>query len=306
MKKSPSCYWFIGLVLSVIVLFPNRICAKEIEIVVSGPWAFTDDPFNSGHIVLIVVNEEHEVHLMGGDSIYIYWNSLGHFVQVKAGYYSFDFPTQCSGTPSSDINPYPVTGVSNIQSRINSSSRDKRIAISVPKPCWYSQVQPSRVILGEGEKSFTTIMKLHYTVEDTIQAARVSSNGDHGETLATAFNFRTAGNGYQDVALVAGSTKGNFDEKCDHHSADIFDRSFDFWGQSRVQRLFPGVDKNTGQQTKYDFTCTRFTGRGNSGPAIAMSQIDVKNGVPDVPGGDKNPSRTDCHAPQLMITGTAK
>jgi hypothetical protein len=269
---------------------------------VSGPWAFTDDPFNASHIVLVVINEEHEVHLIGGDDIYGSWNTPGHFVQVKAGYYSFDFPAQCTGTPSSNMHAYPITGAVDIQSKINNSSRDKRIAISLPRPCKYSEVQPSHVILSDGEKSFTTTMKLQYTVEDTVSAARVSSNGDHGESLATTFNFRSAGNAYQDIALVAGSTQGTFDERCDHHSGDIFDRSLDFWGQPRVQRLFPGVDKNTGQQTKYDFTCKQFTGHGSGRSPILASQVDVKNVVSNVPHDARNPGRTDCHAPQLMIT----
>lgn len=306
MKSLKLYCWCLGLALSVTGVFPSRACAKDVDIVVSGPWAFADDPFNSNHIVLVVVNEEHEVHLMHGDNVYAYWNTPGHFDRVKAGYYSFDFSTQCNGGPSSNARFYPIPGVTDIQSRINNSSRGKRIAISLPRPCSYSEVQPSRVLLADGEKTFTTITKLHYIVDDTTTSARVSSNGDNGETVVTPFNFRSAAGAYQDVALVAGSTTGHFDQKCDHHSGDMFDRSLRFWGQTPVPRLFRGVDASTGQQTNYDFSCKGLVAARSGKPAIVPNQSDTNTPSSSVSSDRRNPSRTDCHAPQLMITMTAK
>lgn len=296
--------------LSTTAILPSQLLAKEVKILVSGPWAYADDPFNSGHIVLIVVTNGHVVHLVGDEDIFTVWNTSGHFEAASTGSYSIDFPTKCTGTATSNIKTYPLPVTSEyLRSRIDKRSSGKRVAISVPKPCSYEQIgQPSEVMLnriGQNEipSTFSVITLLHYTVEDAVNTAQVTGKGDRGETLKQSPKFKQGGATRQDIAIVAADPSDTPEPTCDQPSADMFDQSLVFWGQPPVLRLFPGVGPN-GEQTTYDFVhCPTSAGQTKtSNPGDSRGKHVPAPFTPDATTRLIVPSHTDCHSPQMSVT----
>jgi hypothetical protein len=314
MKKLSLC-WSIGVLLLVITAFQNRLSAKEVEIVVAGPWAFAADPNDPNHVLLIVINYEHKAHFLSGGDVWRWKDANWGYQERDSGYYTALFSTQCTPHANINVKMYPVDKV-DVNLRLNSSMSGSGVAISLPKPCWYEEGYiPSHVMLEDDlhtghEHVFTTIMRLHYTVDDGLTELKFA-----GLKSPIAFKQVAIDQGITSpaVSIVVGRTSGGPDKKCDKHSADILDRSLDFWGQSRVHRMFPKLNDDGSQLPgQYDSTCKSYTGSAPSNGvheglvrADSHGEIRTKSSN-DTPMEIRSPSRSDCHVSLFNINGAVQ
>jgi hypothetical protein len=175
------------LVLSLIVSSPSLAMSKDIQIMVSGPWSYLTDPADSGRLIVIAPDEPHHylpIAFSGGDVTTPALNP----VPFQKGIYSLDIANISScNTHANSVSLFPLTV--DVETVIKPLLKGPATfyAISVPKPCYYTDemgmrersiIDPDNPITAvRPDAAYTTWMIFHYTVSNVAPAVITDSNG---------------------------------------------------------------------------------------------------------------------------------
>lgn len=319
MKILPSRFslHIVSLLIAVVGVLPARSVAQgyqEVELEMAGPWDYVADPNHSDRIIVIASSDSNHVMLVqsGGDA-----DMSG--TQIGAGLYTLDFdqpfdPTKCSThTPLGRSKPLAqrVDATTSTATAISGAigAKGKRLAVSVPRPCYFESFKDARSIIDmkpitstNQENSYTTWMVLHYTLPTTVQSTFLNGAPELGGTpfsnYPVAFKSGSSARPALAVGIVLyfGMDVGE-DFMCDKYSAAFFDASEQFWALTTPHyRSFPQIDPATKAQTHtYNFDVSKCSQKFSGSKRMSMPQgsFDFLGGIGLVRTSlrDANPKR---------------
>jgi hypothetical protein len=180
----------------------------EAQVIVSGPWAYVEDPKDSSRVVIIAAASLGHLGariFSGPDDN----DEYKRFPDRALGVYRLDIATgQCPGSAAT-VNPakpyrIPEAGQPNITAAVIAKAINgkagQRYAVSLPKPCSYeskgtalAKISPSQITTTAAATkgdSYTTSMVLHYKVS-TSTPAKLTSTPDQGSASSESLPFQS-------------------------------------------------------------------------------------------------------------------
>lgn len=273
----------------------------DVEIEVAGPWSYVHD--SDPNRIQIVAPNGHNLRLFTGDSVFGY--TASGITDTLSGTHRLDFVVSpCGASSPSAFFLYPINGLSeaDIQADISKATT----TISLPKPCSFdSQIESvfkyhgtRPVIAGDPERSFTTVMTLHYKVKPGTTEAVVDNSA--AKTIGFGTNTRSSKKAISIVLYM----RGNADTSCDSHSALTFDDVLSLWNAPHPYRAFPKLKYTLGGSSNQQISGSYAPGCAQSANG-ASTPADSKTGHPKKSEDyhEMAPGRADCHAAQVNING---
>jgi len=233
---------------------------KEVELEVAGPWAYVTDPSDATRVIVISPNLNHLMTAISGGDANAYSGQLG------AGLYSLAFETDpcAKHRPVAPPKLYdiPTTAVpSATQDALG--AKNKRVAISLPKPCYYESYLESHLKISTGaidertpEGNYTIWMVLHYTIQTATTSATLTGTLDSAATfkpVTLSFQNNATPPTSSAISLIAYYANAGEDYPCDQHSAQHFDASMTLWEQTGMYRLLPELESKGNQSHRYNY-----------------------------------------------------
>jgi hypothetical protein len=270
MTRTCVCSKTLGRVtclLAAALLFSVPATAQtDLQIMVSGPWAYVVDPNpgwdpNTGvpmqkRIVLVAqVSDSHDIYVFNGANAAAYQGYAGSSLIDRPGRYYLDLQgaRTFAGSPTQDdqppalYSPPPVTAAT--INGVLTGAGNQRVAISLPEPDYYStyvgqfghgmsesKISPNHVTGRTPSNYYTTWLVLHYSVSNS------GSNSSYAIINGTPDDKST----YQQtqpmlpLSIVVGVEPGVTDSapSCDTLSSMSFTESVALW-QIPIYARFP-------------------------------------------------------------------
>jgi len=305
MKHTCRCSQTMGRIalLFVIALLCARPSAaqKDLQIMVSGPWAYVASASDKTRIFLVApASAHHKTYIFPGTNAADFRNQ-GSYI-IGNGLYRLDFDPSLKAayTPTPQeatvISPATVNDLNKVSAIVSSTSN---YVISLPAPDDYStyvdplglvdgysesKVAPSSVTPSTPPKVYTTWMVLHYSVKAL--PALLKQTGAANKSIATR---DPAGKAPGGISIVLGDPNLNdYDPYCDSISLESLNGQNSLWGLTEYAR-FPKQDKYGKQRHYlYDYTCSDSV--PNMKAMGRARQMSLTSG-----GG------ADCHSYQISI-----
>jgi hypothetical protein len=233
---------------------------KEVELEVAGPWSYVTDPSDATRIIVISPNLNHLMTVISGG------DANGYTGQLEAGIYSLKFQTDpcAKHRPVAPPKMYdiPTTAVPSATSDAL-GAKNKRVAISLPKPCYYESYLESHLKISTApidertpEGNYTIWMAMHYTILTATTSATLYGTLDSGspfQPVTLPFNNSTMPPKSSAISVIAYYANVGEDYPCDGHSAEHFDAAMSLWDQTGMYRLFPELDSKANQSHRYNY-----------------------------------------------------
>ena len=252
---------------------------KEVEIEVAGPWALVPDPVHAGRVMVVTPNSNHKITVIKGGNAYAFKGSL------KPGVYMLDFKTaQCADhSPVSKPSPYDLK-VDSAAIAKAIASKDLRVAISLPKPCYlgayrdsFAKIDSKQIDANTSETTYSIWSSVHYTIEGSTTSASLTGTLDSGANFKPV-DVQFVDSGYpiaaSAISVVAYYANVGEDYPCDKHSAEHFDAAMSLWGKSGYYRLFPELDALGYQTHRYSYDLGTCSQVGGARHAMALTSAD--------------------------------
>lgn len=252
---------------------------KEVEIEVAGPWAFVPDPVHAGRVMVVTPNSNHKITVIKGGNAYAFKGSL------KPGVYMLDFKTaECADhSPVPQPSPYDLK-VDSAAITKAIASKNLRVAISLPKPCYagayrhsFAKIDTKQIDTNTSETTYSIWSSVHYTIDSSTASASLSGTLDSGANFSPV-DVPFVDSGYpiaaSAISVVAYYANVGEDYPCDKHSAEHFDAAMSLWGKSGYYRLFPQLDALGNQTDRYNYDLATCSQVGGANHAMALTSAD--------------------------------
>lgn len=240
--------------------------AQEIQVMVSGPWAYVRDPntVNGDRIVLIAPVSKHHgpVRIFSGEYADQFAQQTDPVIS-EVGHYTLDFssPSPCK-SGAAPAGTYHLTGVSAGDVAKLITGPAPRFAISLPAPCSYSWQRQdwSKIDVRDPttatETPYTTWMVLHYNMAGTIHAFISGSSDDNTLTYNKRLvDFTNDPGDSPSISIVLGTDSPyDTDRTCDSTSNASFRDAIGLFTNKVPHIIFPEIDAAGKQTHSYDDT----------------------------------------------------
>src|SRR6185437_792083 len=247
----PSARRLALFLIEILALVGYSFAQSEVEIMVSGPWAYVADPDNTKRIVIIAPDAPHHgpVTIFSGEDAAQYANQIKPF-NGSLGSYNLDFATDCTSTQHPP-DTYHIGGVSPDAVRKLIKGPGGRYAISLPIPCSYTVDQSSRFKIDSTDPtkapdvSYANLMILHYSLTGDANAV-ISGAPDGGQPVKDTRAFSSLHDGDPPaISIVFGTdSPWDTDPDCDSTSNISFRKAIAlFQPNSGLHVLFPRVTR---------------------------------------------------------------
>jgi len=257
-----------GLALLALPAVSHADTYKEVEVHVAGPWAYATDPnsANSNQIVVVSPNVNHLMTVITGGDAQAYSGKL------DPGIYTLSFTTVSCAKHRPVAPPHlydvPTTTIpSAVSDVLGAKGKDKRVAIYLPKPCYYESYRETNLKISTAaidertpEGNYTIWMVLHYTIVDGANPPALSGKLDSGNPFSPTsvpFSNSTMPPTSSAISVVAYYANVGEDYACDSHSAMHLDASMSLWSQTGTFRLLPELDSKGNQSHRYNYDTTK-------------------------------------------------
>jgi hypothetical protein len=292
------------LSMMVLLLVAPFVAATDLQIMVSGSWAYVTDPSESSRVFIVSPKSHfHHAYILPGTGADTFGQSVSP--PIDAGLYRLDFDPRLRTTHIGKRMKHAVLvpfAVSRAQVSTVLWSTSNYI-ISLPAPDdWTEYVDPTGNFSGHSEskvalnvvtptspasgKNYTTWMVLHYSVKTLPPSLQLA--GGATQTILTTDGQNNHSGG---ISIVLGDpVMQDNDPKCDSVSLESFNAQNVLWHQTR-HVLFPIQDKdNNGkwhQTHQYDYNdCTDYNRKigpkqneSGGGADCHDAQINVNNAL---------------------------
>jgi hypothetical protein len=295
----------IALLFVMAALFAKSSFAqKDLQILVSGPWAYVTDPAkHPGRLFLVAPNSQHHmVYIFGGINASDFANQ--HAIGV--GSYTLDFDPNIKGTYTAvDQEPAVLCGgaiadPNRLQIVLASTTN---YVISLPTPDGYSTYadptfksdgySESKVSSGHFTTSvfpenYTTLMVLHYGIR--VMPDSLMQAGTKTDTVKTT---DATGNSAGGISIVVGDPEPKHnDSTCDHVSLESVKERNGLWNLTQYAR-FPKELNMQGLQDHYHYDYARCS---DTDPTVHPLSKNSGDRV-----GLLSTGSADCHTCQMSI-----
>jgi hypothetical protein len=301
---------FMTVVLSVVPV----VAATDLQIMVSGPWAYVTN--DKTRIFLVAPQSMHHLaYIFAGTNAADFRNQTTS--QIGSGVYKLDYdPTlkgAYNGKPQKDATliPFSVSDPTYINTVLSSSGN---FVISLPMPDdWTTYVDPSGAVDGHSESKvasvsvtskvpkkgtqYTTWLVLHYSM--TTLPPSLQQTGTATANVPTTDQQGKSPGG---ISIVLGDPDLlDNDRTCDGISLASFIAQNNLWHQTQYAR-FPMLDKNGKQKHgKYDYDdCS------DSVPDMKAMERVKKENAESVQPNLFSGGGADCHGGQINVNNALK
>jgi hypothetical protein len=286
MRCSHDSWYRLARIATVIV---SSMCVvaplsgqTDLQVMVSGPWDYVQDPHDAKRVVVIVpISNVHDAAtLFSGDDA----TKFNGKRRLEPGIFKLDINNRVYSSKISSTNPYRLQETTNIAVDIKGVVEPTiygpsipRYAISLPKPDYYttysgaygngtsqSIVSNQPIINSGGATDYTTWMVLHYAVSGVAAAKLTGTSDDGSVTHNDDIQFVSSTGGSTLGISIVSMAKDNLGYwMCDSYSYDSFTHTKLLWGGLLLYALFPSVD-SMGVQTRGDFhyNCSQVMTKG--------------------------------------------
>lgn len=256
MKPSSLCLKIFVFLMAVIGAVPAHLMATDVVIAVVGPWGYVTDPADPNYIYLVAPvapKAAHEMHI-GPGTDYSLWNDAHEgFVSLPDGSYTLNMKvTACAATPpfkgDALYTILPANGSVTVDPTAELGNKHNRFAIHLPKPCYYQEALPgsrmitsaTQIVDNTNEKTYTTAMALHYTVDAGFTGGQVNGPTDDNQQLTWPFTFSSGS--APSASIVLAMPNGQPYADCDR------DSGFLRYGAQLLEPIPPALQTLPGHQ----------------------------------------------------------
>jgi hypothetical protein len=288
--------------LTLLLVLPSA-AQTDLQIMVSGPWAYVASASDKTRIFLVAPPSAHHQAFIFAGTNAADFRKQGAYI-VGKGLYQLDFDwnlkTAYTPTPQEAV-VVPLATVNDLNKVSAILSSMNNYVISLPVPDDYSTyVDPLGQVDGYSEskvnansvtqsiapKLYTTWMVLHYSVKSL--PVSLQQTGTANKTIPTRDPNGKAPGG---ISIVLGDPNlWDYDPDCDSISLESLQGQDSLWGLTEFAR-FPKQDK-TGKQRHYLYD---YYGCSDSVPNMEAMKHSKKQANSTSGGG------ADCHSHQYNI-----